>query len=180
MAVAALQAAAAEPLAALVAEIEEAVGASRPEAVAEAVAARLRPWLGMPGLLAPEQRAAQAECYARNLLHTDPQGRFSLWAMVWAPGQGSTVHDHRCWCVMGVQEGVVTEESFRSPAGGSPDRVEPAGRLLCRAGATRALHPGIANIHRVLNGSAAPAVSIHVYGFDPAVACSSVGRNYEA
>ena len=151
----------------------------RPEAAAAAVAAQLAPMLRRPDLLAPEQRVPQAETYARNLLHADPAGRFSVWAMVWAPGQGTVIHDHRCWCVMGVHDGTLTEESYRpAPSGG--DRLEPAGRLLCRPGAIRALHPGAANIHRVVNSGSETAVSIHIYGFDPALACSSVDRVYAA
>lgn len=167
-----------DPVSALAENVGRVLWTCRPEAAAAAVAAQLAPMLGRADLLAPEQQVAQAETYARNLLHVDPAGRFSVWAMVWAPGQGTVVHDHRCWCVMGVRTGSLVEESYRPAAGGG--RPEPAGRLLCRPGAIRALHPGVANIHRVVNSGSETAVSIHIYGFDPALACSSVGRVYAA
>lgn len=179
MKTAVLRAAAPDLVSALAEDVGRVLWTCRPEAAAAAVAARLGPALGSPDLLAPEQRVPQVETYARNLLHVDPVGRFSIWAMVWSPGQATVIHDHSCWCVMGVHEGTLTEESYRpAPSGG--DRLEPAGRLLCRPGAVRALHPGMANIHRVVNSGAETAVSVHIYGFDPAVVCSSVGRSYAA
>ncbi len=160
----------------LAADIEAVIAEAEPMRVADAVAARLRPFLDRPGLLRPEDQVAQAETYARNLLHVDPVGRFSVWAMVWGPGQGSPVHDHHCWCVMGVHRGLLTEETYRTADAG--DQAAPAGRVTCARGAVRALIPGFGDIHRVFNPGSAAAISIHVYGFDPAIACSSVGRIY--
>ena len=42
--------------------------------------------------------------YARRLIHRDP--RFTIVAMVWAPGQATPIHDHSgVWCVEGVYNG---------------------------------------------------------------------------
>ncbi|MFQ5655145.1 MAG: hypothetical protein ACE5GW_10505, partial [Planctomycetota bacterium] len=40
--------------------------------------------------------------YARHLIHRDPQERFTLLGLVWRPGQGTPVHDHPSWGVVGV------------------------------------------------------------------------------
>ncbi len=49
-----------------------------------------------------------------------------------------------------------------------------ADALRCGHGA------GADDIHRIANAGTATAISIHVYGFDPAVVASSVGRTYAA
>src|SRR5215213_4776615 len=50
-----------------------------------------------PDLLAPEQRLIQSGCYARHVLHSDAGGRFTILAIVWAPGQFSPPHAHHTW-----------------------------------------------------------------------------------
>ncbi|MFN4089238.1 MAG: cysteine dioxygenase [Alphaproteobacteria bacterium] len=168
-----------DPRSGLAASIAAAVASvpSGSSGTAERVAAALRPFLGRTDLLLPAERVPAEGCYARNLVHADPEGRFSVWAMVWRPGQESSVHDHCCWCVMGVQEGVLVEEAFRNRnAGDEAPRV--AGRRDCGVGAVRALEPGADDIHRIGNRGGATAISIHVYGFDPAQIASSVGRVY--
>src|SRR3546814_10015684 len=135
---------------------------------------RIRDWSS--DVCSSDLRAPAVGCYARNLLHADPAGRFSVWAMVWRPGQGSSVHDHCCWCVMGVHRGTLTEERFVASAGQEPPRLRGARR--CGIGAVCALEPGVDDIHRVVNRDAETAISVHVYGFDPAVLARSVGRSW--
>lgn len=160
-------------LADLVREIEAALARS---AGARGVADALAPFLGDPALLKPADCVPAEGCYARNLLHAAADGSFSIWAMVWQPGQGSSIHDHSCWCVMGVHRGVLVEEGFTADG----DAAWPARRTRCGAGTVRALEPGADDIHRIANAGAATAISIHVYGFDPTVVASSVGRTYAA
>lgn len=51
--------------------------------------------------------------YARHLLHRDPDGRYSVLVMVWAPGQGTPLHDHNGkWCVECVYQGRNRVTSF--------------------------------------------------------------------
>jgi predicted metal-dependent enzyme (double-stranded beta helix superfamily) len=47
-------------------------------------------------------RPARDDSYARHLLHRDRNNRFVVLALVWRPGQGTPIHDHSCWGVMGV------------------------------------------------------------------------------
>jgi len=161
------------PLADLVREIEAALAQS---GGARGVADGLAPFLGDPALLTPADCLPAEECYARNLLHAAEDGSFSIWAMVWQPGQGSSIHDHSCWCVMGVHRGVLVEEGFVADG----DAARPARQTRCGTGTVRALEPGADDIHRIANAGTATAISIHVYGFDPAVVASSVGRTYAA
>jgi hypothetical protein len=50
--------------------------------------------------------------YARNLVYAAPDASLSLYALVWSPGQWTPVHDHCCWGVVGVLEGVLEERSY--------------------------------------------------------------------
>lgn len=159
----------------LVAAVEAALASGeRAAPVAEALA----PFLRRGDLLTPADCVPAEGCYARNLLHAAADGSFSIWAMVWQAGQGSSIHDHSCWCVMGVHEGRLTEEAFAAGAADGTARCKA--RAACGAGAVRALDPGADDIHRIVNDGTATAVSIHIYGFDPSVVASSVGRTYAA
>lgn len=114
--------------------------------------------------------------YAQHLLHCDSLERFCVVSFVWAPGQGTPVHDHTVWGLIGVLRGAEISQAYaRSPDGLAP--VGPLARL--EAGQVAAVSPRIGDIHRVVNAYGdRPSVSIHVYGgnigaversiFDPA------------
>ena len=76
------------------------------------VAAALQGYLGEPGLLAPAHRRSSPDHYRTNVVHVAPDGSFSLVALVWRPGQRTSIHSHQSWCVVGVHEGVEEERSF--------------------------------------------------------------------
>ena len=65
-------------------------GAIEPQAVLSAI----RGSLVDLDLLAEEHRLSKPDTYTRHLLHADPNGLFSILALVWGPGQGSPVHGH--------------------------------------------------------------------------------------
>lgn len=101
--------------------------------------------------------------YRQYLLHCDSRERFSVVSFVWGPGQGTPVHDHRTWGLVGVLRGSERSERFERAPDGS----------LLAAGAPEILHegevekvsPAIGDIHRVSNAEARHAsISIHVYG----------------
>ncbi|MAJ28453.1 MAG: hypothetical protein CMJ92_03520, partial [Planctomycetes bacterium] len=52
-----------------------------------------------------DQFEGSSQKYTRHLLHADPEDRFSLLALVWKPGQGTPIHDHPSWGVIGVLRG---------------------------------------------------------------------------
>jgi hypothetical protein len=75
---------------------------------ADCVAAALRASLPDPAeILAAPLRRGDLAGYQSHLLHAEPDGSFSVSAMVWLPGQQTMIHDHVAWCVTGVLRGRV-------------------------------------------------------------------------
>ncbi len=101
--------------------------------------------------------------YQQYLLHCDSRERFSVVSFVWGPGQGTPIHDHRVWGLIGMLRGSEQAERYdRAPDGrlrshGSVDTLAP--------GEVEAVSPHVGDIHRVWNAVPdAPSISIHVYG----------------
>jgi predicted metal-dependent enzyme (double-stranded beta helix superfamily) len=161
----------------LVAGIRAAVDtrADWPE-TARLVAAELERHLPEPDALTEEERAGNPALYVSHVLHTEPDGAFSILALVWQPGQTTPIHDHLTWCVFGVIQGTEYEELFV---------LDEASECLLEAGSnvnetgdvSGFVPPG--DIHRVRNVGESTAISIHVYGTDVSRVGSSVRRYYE-
>lgn len=104
-----------------------------------------------------------ADRYQQYLLHCDSRERFSVVAFVWGPGQGTPIHDHRVWGMIGLLRGREAAQRY--------DRA-PDGRLMPRdaidtlnPGDVDTVSPRLGDIHRVWNAQPdAPSISIHVYG----------------
>src|SRR4051794_131714 len=79
---------------------------------AELVAEQLRRHLPTPDVLTAEQRAGAPDHATSHTLHVEPDGAFSIIAVVWRPGQLTRIHDHTTWCVFGVIQGVEHEELY--------------------------------------------------------------------
>ena len=79
---------------------------------ARLVADQLRVHLPGPDVLTPEQRLGAPDRAAGHTLHVEPDGTFSIIAVVWRPGQVTPIHDHTTWCVFGVIQGVEHEDVF--------------------------------------------------------------------
>ena len=111
----------------------------------------------------PEAAASAAsDRYRQYLLYADPLDRFSIVSFVWGPGQGTPIHDHRVWGLVGVLRGEEISVSYERQADGSLHGRAPE-RL--KAGSVAAVSPGIGDIHAISNGlSDASSISIHVYG----------------
>jgi predicted metal-dependent enzyme (double-stranded beta helix superfamily) len=142
---------------------------------AQLVAAELERRLPSPDILTREQRNGDAAGYRSHVLHTEPDGTFSIVALVWRAGQVTPVHDHVTWCVFGVIQGVEQEELFTLDAGG--EYLVEAGRSTNHTGEIAGFAPP-GDIHRVRNPGPSTAVSIHVYGTDIFRVGSSVRREY--
>lgn len=170
-----------ERLHALVQDVREAVGRGLPpDVTAYLVGEKLGPHLGAAGLLTAAQCEGDPERYRQHVLHAESDGSFSLVALVWLPGQRTSIHDHVSWCVTGVHQGEEHERRYRLvPAEGdtgarlvaTEDVVNPEGAVCGFA------PPG--DIHRVWNGGESTAISLHVYGADIARLGSSVRRVYD-
>ena len=79
---------------------------------ARLVADELERNLPSPGVLTAEQRVGDPDGYRSHALHTEPDGSFSIVALIWRPGQMTPIHDHVTWCVFGVLQGTEYEELF--------------------------------------------------------------------
>jgi predicted metal-dependent enzyme (double-stranded beta helix superfamily) len=146
------------------------------ERTAELVAAELERHLPSPAALTVEQRTGDPERYLSHVLHTEPDGSFSIVALTWRPGQETPIHDHVTWCVFGVIQGVEYEELYTL----DEDRgclVETGAAANLTGEVSGFAPPG--DIHRVRNAGDDTAISIHVYGTDVAKVGSSVRRSYD-
>jgi predicted metal-dependent enzyme (double-stranded beta helix superfamily) len=146
---------------------------------ASRVVTALRSRLQRPGqlvadLLTPEQRAGDRAGYQTHLVHAEPDGSFSVVAMVWLPGQATTIHDHLSWCCTAVLAGTEYEEVYAVRG----DYLEVIGRNANRMGAVSGFAPP-GDVHRVRNIGATTAISLHVYGTDISRVGSSVRRTYD-
>lgn len=145
-----------------------------PDAMASEIKAALRDATAGANWLPSERRRASHENYARHLLYGDPDGRFSILAIVWDHGQMSPIHGHHCWCAVGVYQGVLTETRYREGAGGPPVPVNSTRR----AAGTLSFDPAASAIHRIANESGVLAVSLHVYGIAKDGISTGVNRIY--
>jgi 3-mercaptopropionate dioxygenase len=143
---------------------------------AELAADQLR--LHLPGadILTTAERAGAADGYRCHVLHVEPDGSFSVTAMVWRPGQVTPVHDHVTWCVFGVVQGVEYEELYALSADGT--YLSEVGRGQNDCGDVSGFAPP-GDIHRVRNIGADVAISLHVYGADITRLGSSIRRTYD-
>jgi predicted metal-dependent enzyme (double-stranded beta helix superfamily) len=143
---------------------------------ASSVAAALSRHLPSPAVLSPAQRLGDPDGYRSHVLHAEPDGSFSVVALVWRPGQRTPIHDHVTWCVFGVIQGVEHEELFELDEGG--ECLYPASRSSNDTGDVCGFAPP-GDIHRVRNAGDETAISIHVYGTDVSRIGSSVRRYYD-
>jgi 3-mercaptopropionate dioxygenase len=134
-------------------------------------------WLHMPTpeILTAEQRYGDPAGYRCHLLHAEPDGTFSVVALVWRPGQATPIHDHVTWCVFGVIQGAEHEERYTLRGDGW---LEQAGTAVNVTGDVAGLAPP-GDIHRVRNAGTQTAISLHVYGTDISRLDSSVRRIYD-
>ncbi len=145
------------------------------------VARALGAQLPDPALILPAPlRRGDPAGYQSHLLYAEPDGTFSVSAMVWLPGQQTPVHDHVAWCVTAVLQGREDEEIFAladgEPAGGGP-ALRPAARNVNLPGSVSAFAPP-GDIHRVRNTGEVVAISMHVYGADISRLGNSIRREY--
>ena len=138
---------------------------------AQLVADQLRRHLPTPDVLTAAQRLGSPDGYRSHTLHVEPDGSFSIVALVWRPGQLTRIHDHVTWCAFGVIQGVEHEELFDADGGVIARSDNHVGDVSGFA------PPG--DIHRVHNTAEETAISIHVYGTDVTRIGSSVRRYYD-
>jgi 3-mercaptopropionate dioxygenase len=143
---------------------------------AELVAGQVRRTLPDASLLTAAERDGSPAGYQCHILHVEPDGSFSVTAMVWRPGQITSIHDHVTWCVTAVIQGLEYEQLYRVSSDGLA--LEEAGRNQNRPGDVTGFAPP-GDIHRVRNDGAGVAISLHVYGADITRLGSSIRRVYD-
>jgi len=142
---------------------------------ADLVADQLRLHLPGPEILTAGQRYGDPAGYCCHLLHAEPDGSFSVTALVWRPGQATTIHDHVTWCVAGVIQGAEHEERYTLRADGWLEQEQAS--VNGTGDVTGLAPPG--DIHRVSNAGAETAISLHIYGTDISRLGNSVRRTYD-
>jgi predicted metal-dependent enzyme (double-stranded beta helix superfamily) len=95
--------------------------------------------------------------------------RLSIVVFCWGAGEGTPIHDHLAWGVLGFIDGSERETRYRRlDDGGDPDvaRLEQTVVVLTERGQTSHIMTPARDIHRVENPGDAPSVSLHIYGCD--------------
>ena len=128
----------------------------------------------MPDLLGNIGLSRTCGGFTRNLIFGDEQ--MSAWAMVWAPGARTAIHDHHCSCCFTVVRGTVREVWFSAVDG---NRVVESAEHRRGPGYIAAMMPSGPNIHQMMNDGPDEAVSIHIYGYDHRMHASSIHREYQ-
>jgi predicted metal-dependent enzyme (double-stranded beta helix superfamily) len=157
-----------------------AVVKSEPDAkrIGPVVADLLQPYLCCGNFLTAEQLEPDEIKYRQHILHVEPDGSFSIVALVWLPGQATPIHDHVSWCVVGVHRGEEQETVYEMTGSDADPHLVVTGRSISRAGTVVALVPP-GDIHHVANNGHGLAVSLHIYGADISVLGSSIRRRYD-
>ncbi|MFB7666160.1 cysteine dioxygenase [Kitasatospora sp. NPDC056138] len=148
-----------------------------PDLTAYLVGEQLAPHLGAADLLTADQQVGDPDRYRQHLIHAETDGSFSLVALVWLPGQHTSIHDHVSWCATGVHRGVESERRFRLVSDGRAGRLVATEDVTNPVGAVCGFAPP-GDIHRVQNCGTDTAISLHVYGADISRLGSSVRRVY--
>jgi predicted metal-dependent enzyme (double-stranded beta helix superfamily) len=156
-----------DPLAAFVRGLDAVLASEADEAaILREGRALLAGLIARDGWLPEAMLAPDPGGYRIHLLHLDPARRYSVSAMVWGPGQGTPIHDHTVWGMVGVLRGRERCEEFTLPAApGAPLVAGHVHEML--PGDIDLVSPTIGDIHRVSNALVeGTSVSIHVYGAD--------------
>jgi predicted metal-dependent enzyme (double-stranded beta helix superfamily) len=139
----------------------------------------LRPALADGALLEDRHCEPAEDRYRQHLVHVHPAGRYSIVALVWKPGQATPIHDHRCWCVVGVWRGLERETTYDLHGDAQSAYLVRRSSVVAAPGDVGVLVPPDEDIHRVENCGTTLAVSIHVYGADISVHGSSINRSFD-
>ena len=150
-----------------------------PHECAAHAAKHLTELIAKPDFLEDQYRVGAKDEPKANLIYVSPDGLFSVVAFVWQTGQKTCIHDHVCWCVVGVLEGVEEETSFKLLHNKQETWLEPIETKRLDAGDVCQLVPPGEDIHQVKNAGQDTAISIHVYGTDIGKWGSSINRRFD-
>lgn len=119
------------------------------------------------GLLRDDQMLGCDDTYNRHQLYADPEGRFTILALVWKPSQFTCIHGHNAWGIVGVRQGCIRVECFDFDGEAKPpaDLIKTA-TIDANVGDISAVGTAPSGIHRLGNASDDIAITIHTYGMD--------------
>jgi predicted metal-dependent enzyme (double-stranded beta helix superfamily)/ubiquinone/menaquinone biosynthesis C-methylase UbiE len=102
------------------------------------------------------------------LLHSDPNGRFSIAVLVFQPHAETAIHDHQSWVVWGTYSGQERETRYRRTdvPGKSFPRLDTAWSKVFSAGEISFIDPPPGDVHAVANATDDVSISIHVHATD--------------
>jgi 3-mercaptopropionate dioxygenase len=134
-------------------------------ALTEAVRSKLAQVLGAGLELPAHLVRPDPERYVMYPLHVAADGSFSIASAVWDVGQGTPVHGHETWGVVGIHRGIEVETRYRKPE--RPDEpLVSEGTHAWTAGEVTVCCTTDDDVHQVRCGGDQPVVGIHVYGAD--------------
>lgn len=151
----------------LASRIDEILEAGETGEARQAIAELLGRHLRDPALRALRSLPPDRDHYARHLLYADPLRRYSMLALVWAPGQCTPVHGHTAWGAVGILSGGLSAVSYELRKDAAATfRCCELGTVEVGPGETTTVHAGLEDVHRIANRTRHLAVSLHVYGKD--------------
>ena len=131
-------------------------------AILAKLGAKLEALVSVDDWLPQAYAQSDGKAHQQYLLYADPLDRFSVVSFVWGPGQGTPIHDHRVWGLVGVLRGEEVSVSYERLQDGS---LQARARERLSRGRVVAVSPRIGDIHAISNGlSDTSSISIHVYG----------------
>ncbi len=149
-----------------------------PHTIAEKTASYLEGLLAYPQFLEERFREPDAHHYRQHILHVHPAGLYSVVSLVWNPGQATPVHDHVCWCVVGVLQGRERETSYNLLSDGDEEWLVKEGSTVHTSRQVSRLVPPDEDVHKVENAGEGLAISVHIYGADIAERGTSINHAF--
>lgn len=153
----------------------------RPSSIASGVASNLKMLLDKPSFLEERFREPGENEPRSHIIYVSPDKAFSIVSFVWRPGQVTSVHDHVCWCVVGVLQGIEEETRYILKQDKQGNKwLEAVTNNTVRPGHTCALVPPDEDIHQVKNAGGDVAISIHVYGANIEERGTSINHRFDS
>jgi len=135
-----------------------------------------------PEFLGKRHREPGSDKYRQHVVHVNPEGKYSIVSLVWQLGQETSIHDHRCWCVVGVLQGRETEARYELHEAGGSWVLAKVNESEYEPGEVCALVPPDENIHKVANSGGHGdklTISMHIYGADIAELGTSINQVFD-
>ncbi|EKN70652.1 cysteine dioxygenase type I [Neobacillus bataviensis LMG 21833] len=127
----------------------------------------LKPLLQVEGFLDERFREPNSERSKVYNVYVAPDKSFSIASAVWNPGQGTPIHDHCTWGIIGVVQGVEIETHYHQPDGYKKEPLKCKEVHILQKGEVLVCCTTDQDIHDVRGGySGEPCVGFHVYGGD--------------